>query len=397
MDTENPLSSSGIPAWFPNLPPPEHGIDGVGFLDTELRALDQLVRLSHEQDAAVEETQAAVAQALSYLNRANQAPPVVTGDRLVGLALPRSPIEILIPIPDHSGPVELDAKVRWKRPSVLQEYQRTLHQISIGVAENSNFTPFTQLIRFGVPHLISVHRPSGLTVDISCEPAQSASTEYIKQYLQQWPELRPLYFALRLLLEGRQLFGRERSAIQPYALQLMVVATLKLFMHEHTSRPDRLGQLLMQFLDTFGTGFDYRATGVSVEPPEFFTIQSVNRARSSGKPLPHVLGQRALLQVKVRATAKGEEALANQLCIQDPSNYLTNAGFGCTRTPEIVHVFSSARRRMVGRLATWQPPREGITTWNEQDSILRLVILRAHELLRPETPQTPPADAGSAP
>jgi len=176
----------------------------------------------------------------------------------------------------------------------------------------------------------------------------------VKNYLVEFPQLRPLYFAIRMILQGKGLFGVKRKSLTPYALQLMIVSARKKSLNDY-NRPDTLGELLLDFLDLYSAHFDCRTMGVSVEPPIFFTMSALRLIQKQGQEEgyvdPYIRGQQSLLRAKITAAARGNEPVANHLCIQDPTNHLTDVGWSCTRTNELQRVLFDARHYLITAMA----------------------------------------------
>jgi DNA polymerase sigma len=172
----------------------------------------------------------------------------------------------------------------------------------------------------------------------------------------EYPPLRPLYMALRVILESKSIFGAETSSISPYGLILLIAAFMKLH-NERLSGKSCLGVQFLAILETYGTKVNLETTGIAVDPPGYFDFASIRQhkysSRHNGQNPAYLRGQRALLRFKVNAGDKANHPAAKHLCIQDPANYLNDVGLLCVRTAELQGVLSDAYRRLRTAVDMW--------------------------------------------
>ncbi|KAL1997590.1 hypothetical protein VTN02DRAFT_1395 [Thermoascus thermophilus] len=175
--------------------------------------------------------------------------------------------------------------------------------------------------------------------------------EYVRGYRAEYPALRPLYVATRMILETRGAFGPRRASVSAYGLLLLVVAALKMH-HGRFRRPDSLGEQLLAVLHTYAA-VDWRRTGVSVDPPGFFDAASVRAVSPDDDDPAYLRGQRALLQAKRTAAVQRNFPAAGAVCVQDPTNYLNDVGRSCVRSARLQDVLARAHAQLRSAVAEW--------------------------------------------
>ena len=108
-------------------------------------------------------------------------------------------------------------------------------------------------------------RQSGLDVQIVLANDTSASRAIMKGYMEEYPQLRQIYYVVKTTFDVRGLSDVFRGGFGSYSLFMMVVASLR---HKPHARNDAAGGLL-NFLK-FWAEFDTREQGVSIEPVCFY-------------------------------------------------------------------------------------------------------------------------------
>lgn len=323
--------------------------DGLSRLDAEIRSLEEYLSPSNQEQIAVER----IVQDLSTLV-AGVVPhaPQIVGSRHTGMALPHSNVDIILPVDDPELPHDGDRRPSPMRPRAVKAYWNTLRAAEAALRQSQLFHHL-HLSQDRIPAITMVHHATGIPLRVYCAEEPPASLEYIKNYQMEHPALRPLYMTLRMILDVRGNFGANRSSIGPYGLLMLVVAVLKLRPHPANS----LGEQLLDILHTYGKAVNLETTGVAVDPPGFFDFATIRReesmARETGEEPPYLRGQRALLRFKVRARDKANHPAARHLCIQDPTNYLNDAGWPCVRTAELQGAMADAYQRLRAAVGAW--------------------------------------------
>ena len=120
-----------------------------------------------------------------------------------------------------------------------------------------------------IPLVKFTHAPTGLSVDVSfVKETGPQAAVLMKTFMEALPPLRPLIFVLKYFLAARVLNEPYSGGVGSYMLQLMIVSFLQHrerdFMNFGNPAPCNLGCLLLEFLELYGSRFNYCVTGISV-------------------------------------------------------------------------------------------------------------------------------------
>lgn len=344
--------------------------DPTRFLDAEIRALEAYLSPTSQEHASVDQLVRCVTGILH--DGAVPHRPQIIGSRSTGLAMVHSDVNFLIPVSSVSSPGKHAVRSR-----SLNTYAEILHNVKYALQQTPAFQDNVHIsVQKQYPILTAYHRPTGLKLQFYCGPDIPPFAEYIKDYLAEYPTLRPLYFTTRLLLDAQGLFGPHTGCIHSEPLLMMIVAFLKINhgrFHHHSIPPTRhdtnvdidncLATQLLEFLHTYGLRFDYQSSGISIDPPRFFSADTIKsdllHPHSQGSTPSHLRGQRALINTKKTAAARRNTPLARHLCIQDPSHYMHDLGLACTDTDALRIALAQAYERLRLRLRTAAGSFEG--------------------------------------
>lgn len=323
----------------------DHASDATAQLDAEIRALDAYLTPTSDEQNKVD----GLVNTVSKLLEDASHRPQLSGSWRTGVASTHSDLDFVLPVPDIGRSKDDIRKPSSTRPQVLEAYHNLLERVQQTLWQISAFKDRTFLVYNRNPFLSAIHRPTGIRVRFQCKESIPSSVEYISDYLAEYPAVRPLYRATRLILEAQELFGPDRSSIGTNALLMLLVAFCKMN-HGRFQRSHSLGLQLLAFLRTYGIDVDLAANGVAVDPPGWFSDESVRCADekwSWPEEIPaHIRGQRALINIKRTAGFKCNGPVADHLCIQDPTNYMNDLGRFCTRTRDIQNVWAAAHARL---------------------------------------------------
>ncbi|KAL4864980.1 hypothetical protein BDV12DRAFT_175381 [Aspergillus spectabilis] len=322
---------------------------GISQLDRELGALEKHLTPTTQEDAVTEQILTNVIKHLTNIEPSNGFH--VIGSRCTGFAMSHSDVNIMVTFPDGQWTDDI-RKPSANRPERLLRYRKFLDQALCSLEQLPSYRSR------GVDRLRALavdHRPTSIRLRFYCGETIPACLEYIQDFHAEYPALRPLYMATRLILESRRVF---RRVIDPLALQMLIAAFLKMN-HGRFQRDTGCAEPLLAFLYTFGTEVDFTSTGVAIDPPGFFTADSIKEesAQYAGiNDLPaHLRGQRALLKGKKRAAVTGNKTITSRICLQDPANYMKDLGSSCSRTREMQSAFADAHDRLRSALDSWEP------------------------------------------
>lgn len=331
--------------------------DPMSHLDAEIRALEKYMLPTPREQPKVDEL---VALVTDQLGGTVPHPPLVIGSRRTGFATGHSNLDLILPVDDVERSADRARNPRATRPKMRGIRLDLLRKVANTLEQNPMFSRVRMPKR--VPVVTAVHSPTGLQLQLYCGEGLPSSIEYISSYFAEYPAVRPLYMAVRVILEAQGMLGAHRSSIRSSALLMLLVAFLKMN-HGRFQRPETLGQQLLAFLQTYGTFVDLTTTGISVDPPGFFNAESLDEKGGGDEVLSAQLrGQQSLINIKHTAARRRNFPTARRLCIQDPSNYMIDMGRSCTRTAELQNTFADAYDRLQASLETWNaseqnPPR----------------------------------------
>ncbi|KAF7715090.1 Non-canonical poly(A) RNA polymerase [Penicillium ucsense] len=399
-------SDLGQTPWLRYLPTTEEttgpGIyhDASTYLDAEILALHHYMKPTPEEQDTITRLSREIS---SLLETVVPSAPLLFGSRRTGLALAHSNLDFLLPVKDESRSPDRTRRPSPNRPQIRDAHLALLRRVEEKLRDTAEFQyqspspPVTQDRRPDLVHLShspglvlrARHRPTGLLFQFHCGEGIPALTEYIQDYLVEYPSLAPLYTSARTLLEahgliGSQLDGNKPTApgtatgtgISPDALLMLLVAFSKLH-HGQFPGPHRLGDQFLAFLKLYGKEIDFRSTGVAVDPPRFFNAQNTpppppqsppsqssnpTRAPTKNQYQAHAAalrGQRSLLSTKRTAATRGNIPATQRLCVQDPTHFMNDLGRSCARTAQIQSVFATAYDQLRVGCDAWEGEGKG--------------------------------------
>lgn len=323
--------------------------DASAYLDAEIQALHGYLTPSSSEQDRVTQLDAEISFLLEPI--VPHAPTLI-GSRRTGLALAHSDLDFLLPFQDLSRSLDKTRRPSPNRPKIRDAHLNLLRRVESTLQDTSEFKDQVRLSGKRSLVLEARHRPTGLLLQFYCGERVPAFTEYLQDYLVEYPSLRPLYTTTRTLLEARSLFGSSEASIGPDALVMLLVAFSKMN-HGRFPGPRRLGDQLVAFLQLYGTGVDLQSVGVAVDPPGFFDVGSLRATEGAGESA-YLRGQRSLIAAKRTATARGNLPASRRLCVQDPTHYMNDLGRSCTRTPELQRVFAAAYEQLRLACDSWE-------------------------------------------
>lgn len=336
--------------WLDGLNPPTPFSDGLAQLSAEVEALERYLTPSAQEREVADRIASDVIDLLSSDAKLDQSIHITR----TGFTMSHSALDLMISFVDQDKstgsnrePYEGYVNKKRRQKEFLELARRALRQSST----------YELLLNKRQRKLMVLHKPTGLLLRIICAPDKPATLEYLRDFHAEYPTLSSLYMVIRLILEVRGLFASTQNSMDNTELQLLIAAFLK--MNHGRFRRDALrGESLLAFLYTFGMQVDLTTTGVAVDPPGFFTAESVASACTMYDPgdIPAFLrGQSSLIKTKTNAMKWGNEHVGLKLLIQDPANYMRHAPGTCSRTIELQPVFLEAYLRLKFALESWVP------------------------------------------
>lgn len=315
--------------------------DGVAYLDAEIRALDCHLTPSSLQSNQVAQIGEEVA---SLLEEQGSHAPQLFGSRRTGLAVAHSNVDFILPFRDPERSLQRARMPSATRPQIRGAHREFLSGVHALLRRSQAFGGHAELCNKR-DVLETRHEPTGLVLRLSCAESIPTLTEYLQDCLVEYPTLRPLYVAMRTLLEARGLYGSAPGRVRSEALAMLVVAFLRMN-HGRFPGPNRLGDQFLALLRLYGTEIDIQSVGVAVDPPGFFGADVLLAAPDIDSTPAFLRGQRSLMRKKHTAAEKGNTSLSRGLCVQDPTHYMRNLGLACTRSADLQKTFSQAHERL---------------------------------------------------
>ena len=223
------------------------------------------------------------------------------------------------------------------------------------------------------PIINAQHKRSGVDIQIVSAPSTSPQQALTRQYVDETPNLRPLYLLLRTVFGVRGLVDVFNGGTGSYGLLIMLLASLK---RRSSNPPTTLGDQLFRFLD-FYSNLDTSKYGVSLAPPKLFKKhdrgksklrQYIRSAHRRGDPVQAAkwsIGQRRLYQPYL-------------LSLQDPANPLNDLG---RKTNAIKHIQTTIRAMRQQLLHDMHNVEARSRRYRKKDySILLGLVGRCHEV-----------------
>ncbi|KAJ6256054.1 hypothetical protein Dda_9146 [Drechslerella dactyloides] len=127
-----------------------------------------------------------------------------------------------------------------------------------------------------VPIIKYKDRLTGLSVDISFENSSGLiANQTFKQWKEVYPEMPKLALLLKHFLAVRKINEPFNGGLGSFSLICMIVSLLQLMPEAssgnwHEEENTSLGWLLMEFLELYGTKFNFVTTGITVKNPGYF-------------------------------------------------------------------------------------------------------------------------------
>lgn len=116
-----------------------------------------------------------------------------------------------------------------------------------------------------VPIIKLKDKDTSINVDISFNRENGIyCVKLVKQLLKKYPELRPMLLVLKCFLKSRQLNETYHGGVSSFLLTMMVTNYLqRQYKRGGTDNMD-LGKHLIDFLELYGTQFNYEEIGISI-------------------------------------------------------------------------------------------------------------------------------------
>ncbi|KAL8009446.1 putative PAP/25A-associated, polymerase, nucleotidyl transferase domain-containing protein [Plasmopara halstedii] len=290
-----------LPPWLPTLPS-TNPHDAAVFRDINDKSRPVALRLGQEMmrycaytqrvvDAARQHIDAAIAHIVEGVRKIwPHATVTCFGSYSTGLWLPSSDVDVVVM--GLSNEKDRDVPTRYI-PDGVKELEQLARQLRpqkswvqrVDVVRGAKVPVAKVLLRRGSQK--DGGNPALLGVDISIENVQTShgieASKLVRQYVTDLHGLKPLVMVLRQFLREKALNSAFTGGLSSYAVTLLAVFLMEMQRHQKeeneyndyrddTSEDEiaqKIGQLLLDFLEYYGTSFDYFTTGLSLKPEAF--------------------------------------------------------------------------------------------------------------------------------
>lgn len=360
--------------WLNSVRVKKKATDANVFLSSEIQAITELLKPTSREQAFI---RGILDDLTTKVRDVVPRMPQLVGSRSTRIASSNSTIDLMFLMKDaDSNAASSEPRKQLAIPMNPQRTKlasNTITRVAETMATGDTFK-IIRVINDKSPSLLMAHNSSGLIVKLFCRFTPPKHENFIAQNLAHIPSLLPLYMVLRVLLESKNMFGRQAASVDSYGLFLLITAFLK--RRNLVNRQEDLGEQLLALLRTYGTEIDLTTTGVSAHPAGLFNLSIIResesqylqqqghnitrKSNSSQRTYPaYLVGQRALMRFKIRANKLGNVPAAMHLCIQDPTNYLHDAGRRCIRTRELQETLAALYHDLKAALARWDTGDHG--------------------------------------
>ena len=323
-------------------------------LTSEILAFHDYILPKSDELAAADQAITALRSCLASIDASAQIDLI--GSRRTGLATALSDLDFNITHPSGGNSTGL-SRDRERAHDLLRSLWTKLPKRRNSIQASS----FIDGAR--VPIITGLHVPTNLKFQIQCTGDVFNSMRYAQDSVAEYPTLRPLYMALRQMLELRGLNVGRMGGIGSYPLLIMIVAALK-YSEEKIGRREA-GKQFCFFLDMYSK-IDFYTTAISLAPLEYVPKGASRRSRLSLKMTPpyaycgmHTPALRELSKDDLEgrnwfSQARSEPHL---MCLQDPSNPGHDLGRQVKLIKHVQAVLIEANLKL----------REGMGVWDTTD------------------------------
>ena len=256
------------------------------------------------------------------------------GSMATGLATPLSDIDIACSVTDEEAPL--------KKGDITRDAIGMLSTLKKATSQIPQMKQQFIVRAARVPVLYMKHMPSNTEFHFAATPVSKRQHLLITSWLEEFPQLRPLYLLVKTTLNVRGLSDPATGGLGSYALVCMIVAFLRM---ANKTKFDDLTSCLWEFLD-FYAHFNTRVNCIAVEGGSIFKKRGSHETRSAA--LQEVIDQHEIFYWQQQlAMINGRQPWL--LCLQDPNDFSEDLGKGCHRIMDIRMTF----RVLSQRLRSW--------------------------------------------
>ncbi|EXJ85167.1 hypothetical protein A1O3_05842 [Capronia epimyces CBS 606.96] len=346
-DGEQTIPTPDRLPWLAYLSEPHTWTSAVDRLSAEIRAFEQYVAPSEEEQLVSETALQDLIQTIKYADENLDVD--VIGSRATGTADPLSDLDVNVSRPRTPTSMNKIQNPKQILDLIDRAFRGTHDKIKLGVRP---IEVIYNLKTAKVPILLCRHKLSGLPIQIQCTPRTYDSTEYVKAFLKEYPTLRGLFKVLKQLLLMRGLTVGSHGGLTSYPLLNMIVASLKF--SEGKFHPLDAGKQLLFFLDMYSE-IDFSSQGISTHPLQYFPKRG-----GSKRKLPPTVAQDASLGESFPLELAGQRQMSNYgaksaylMTLQDPANPFNDVGRSAYLIKDVQATLISIRGKLNEALEEW--------------------------------------------
>ena len=269
---------------------------------------------------------------------------VMHGSRSTGLADPLSNIDFCVLIPEYEEKTERGPSP--SRPQAKKAARAIFRRLQEALREHGRFKDVCH--RNGHADLLTAtDKPTGLAVQFVANMSVARKRELSTYYLEEYPQLRPLFMVVHQALRIRGLDSLPGGGIGSYPLLVMILTALK---HSNVAfRKEDLGLQLLHILN-FWAHAETDIKGYAADPPRAF-LKFKGKASDimSGTATSESIydkGFKALGETNSLLRKRNHNYQSNLLCLQDPGNPAYDLGKRTHHIKLIQEVFQHALEKI---------------------------------------------------
>ncbi|KAI9727350.1 MAG: hypothetical protein M1828_006970 [Chrysothrix sp. TS-e1954] len=213
------------------------GLQRSQTLDDCIRGLEAWLTITQEESIARETLTSRITNQLRRIV-SEDTNLIHFGSMKTGLAMPTSDTDIGLWVPSIHERGYPSRSFRISTASILKK----IHD-SVKLEEGVDVKP---LLGIKFPLLRYIFRRSNFEVQVVSAPSSDGAEELVRGYMDEFPQLKPIYMVLRVALQARSLDSPATGGLSSYCLIMMMVKFLR---SGRTSRRDDLGHTLIGFLN----------------------------------------------------------------------------------------------------------------------------------------------------
>ena len=149
-----------------------------------------------------------------------------------------------------------------------------LFRVSRILRQKAGAQDVTVIAKAKVPIIKFVDKLTGLKVDLAFDNDSGLrANKTFQDWKRRYPAMPIIVVLIKQLLAMRGLNDVATRGLGGFSVTCLVVSMLQMMPSDQSGGMDpeqRLGDLLMEFLDLYGNKFNTRLTGICLDPPGYF-------------------------------------------------------------------------------------------------------------------------------